>query len=125
MGTGGPAPSSIVTPLPSLSPATPGTPVPPVGIKFGYAAKGMRGEVMAFVPDGQLAYARDQLDYGAVSTIALFALQADGNGRLIRRGLARQAGTSQAMDAVIARVPRGHGSCSPSSASRRPRPRPR
>ena len=60
--------------------------------------------MLAFVPYGQLAYARTQLDYAAVSTIVFFALQADGDGHLIRHGPAWQAWTSPAMDAVIARA---------------------
>ncbi len=50
--------------------------------KFGFAAKGMLGEVMAFVTVPELTYARDTLDLSAVSTLAFFSLQAGADGHL-------------------------------------------
>jgi spore germination protein YaaH len=43
----------------------------------------MRGEVMAFATIPELAYARDTLDFSAVSTLAIFSLQAGANGALL------------------------------------------
>jgi spore germination protein YaaH len=52
-------------------------------LKFGFAAKGMRGEVMAFATIPELAYARDTLDFSAVSTLVFFSLQAGADGALL------------------------------------------
>jgi spore germination protein YaaH len=68
-------------------PSAPPVDVPPHDpAKFGFAAKGMRGEVMAFATIGELAYARDSLDFSAVSTLAFFSLQAGADGTLLRDG---------------------------------------
>ena len=76
------SPSASPWPLPSPSPSAPaGIPVPDPA-KFGFAAKGMLGEVMAFVTVPELAYARDTLDLSAVSTLAFFSLQAAADGHL-------------------------------------------
>jgi spore germination protein YaaH len=82
------------TPSPTQSPAGPGSspsapPSTPVDIpphdpaKFGFVAKAMRGEVMAFATIPELAYARDTLDFTAVSTLAFFSLQAGPDGTLL------------------------------------------
>lgn len=91
------APSAVPsppTPSPTQSPAGPGASpsaslsapvdVPPHDpAKFGFAAKGMRGEVMAFATIPELTYARDTLDFTAVSTLAFFSLQAGADGSLL------------------------------------------
>ena len=74
---GGPRPSPVATPSGPVA----GAPHDPV--KFGFAAKGMRGEVMAFATIPELAYARDTLDYSAVSTLVFFSLQAGADGALL------------------------------------------
>ena len=96
-----PAPSPAGSRGPSASPSGPpvaspaaSPSVPPIAdgtpshdpAKFGFAAKGMRGEVMAFATVPELAYARDTLDFSAVSTLAFFSLQAGADGRLVRDG---------------------------------------
>ncbi len=73
-----PAPSPSPTPAPTSAPAI----APHDPAKFGFAAKGMLGEVMAFVTVPELAYARDTLDLSAVSTLAFFSLQAGADGHL-------------------------------------------
>lgn len=91
------APSAVPsppTPSPTQSPAGPSASpsaslsapvdVPPHDpAKFGFAAKGMRGEVMAFATIPELTYARDTLDFTAVSTLAFFSLQAGADGSLL------------------------------------------
>ncbi len=67
--------------------------------RFGFAAKGMRGEVMAFVTVPELVYARDTLDFSAVSTLAFFSLQAGADGALLRDGRWR-AWNAPVFDAV-------------------------
>jgi chitinase len=85
------APASIAAPTPaesSPSPSPSPSPSASAGVsvpdpaKFGFAAKGMLGEVMAFVTVPELAYARDTLDLSAVSTLAFFSLQAGADGHL-------------------------------------------
>jgi hypothetical protein len=76
----GPGPSPSSSPTASAAPVD----VPPHDpAKFGFVAKGMRGEVMAFVTIPELAYARDTLDFSAVSTLAYFSLQAGADGTLL------------------------------------------
>jgi spore germination protein YaaH len=113
-----PAPSAVPGPLtptpgpatPIPSPAGPGaspsaSPSAPVDVpahdsaKFGFVAKGMRGEVMAFVTIPELVYARDTLDFSAVSTLAFFSLQAGGDGTLLHDGRWR-AWNAAVFDAV-------------------------
>src|SRR5262245_57476976 len=48
--------------------------------KFGFAAKGLRGEVMAFVTTSQVDDALAHLDFSAVSTIVFFSLEASSGG---------------------------------------------
>jgi len=66
---------------PSASPGPSGDYDP---AKFGFAAKGLRGEVMAFVTTSQVDDALARLDLGATSTIAFFSLVAGGNGSIIQ-----------------------------------------
>ena len=70
------APSSAV-PSASLVPAGDYDPA-----KFGFAAKGLRGEVMAFVTTSQVDDALARLDFDATSTIAFFSLVAGANGSI-------------------------------------------
>ena len=85
-----PIPSLPPTPIPA-GPATSPSASPPGSVtvpahdalKFGFAAKGMRGEVMAFATIPELAYARDTLDFSAVSTLVFFSLQAGADGALL------------------------------------------
>jgi spore germination protein YaaH len=72
-------PSASATPVPSPTPSGSGT---YDTAKFGFAAKGMSHEVIAFVTTGQLGYGADVLDLDVVSTIAFFSLEALGNGHL-------------------------------------------
>jgi hypothetical protein len=62
--------------------------VPPAGdydpAKFGFAAKGLRGEVMAFVTTSQVDDALDRLDFDSTSTIAFFSLVAGRDGSITR-----------------------------------------
>jgi spore germination protein YaaH len=88
-GSGGPsaAPDASASPNPSATPSasqpggsvSPGTEDP---AKFGFRAKGLSHEVMAFVTTSQLAYGLNTLDLGVVSTIAFFSLEAMSNGHL-------------------------------------------
>jgi hypothetical protein len=58
---------------PSSPPASPGPPSPSEATTpttpFGFAAKGMTHEVMAFVTRGQVGYATSTMDIGAISTV--------------------------------------------------------
>ena len=84
-GGGPPASPSVAAPSatssavasPSLAPAGDYDPA-----KFGFAAKGLRGEVMAFVTTSQVDDALARLDFGATSTIAFFSLVAGSNGSI-------------------------------------------
>ncbi|HEX2755700.1 MAG TPA: glycosyl hydrolase family 18 protein, partial [Candidatus Limnocylindrales bacterium] len=69
------------TPTPSVGPAPSGDYDP---AKFGFAAKGMRGEVMAFVTTSQVDDALARLDFASTSTIAFFSLVAGANGSINR-----------------------------------------
>ncbi len=102
--TGAPSPSPTAGPAsPSPSPAasSPGMADVPAHdlAKFGFAAKGMRGEVMAFVTIPELVYARDTLDFAAVSTLAFFSLEAGSDGALVHDGRWR-AWNAPILDAV-------------------------
>lgn len=68
---------SSASPDPSSAPAAAYDPA-----KFGFAAKGLRGEVMAFVTTTQVADAVDTLDFDATSTIVFFSLQTGANGSI-------------------------------------------
>jgi hypothetical protein len=52
--------------------------------KFGFAAKGLRGEVMAFVTTSQVDDALARLDFDSTSTIAFFSLTAGRDGSITR-----------------------------------------
>jgi spore germination protein YaaH len=54
--------------------------------KFGFAAKGMSHEVMAFVTTSQLNYALDSMDWDVVSTVAFFSLEAGRGGHIRHDG---------------------------------------
>jgi len=94
-----PSPSPVASPStpgaptagPSASPSGPSVPPsasPPVDVpphdpaKFGFVAKGMRGEVMAFATIPQMAYVRDTMDFSAVSTLVFLSLQVGADGTL-------------------------------------------
>ena len=66
---------------------SPGQPSPNLGYdpaKFGFAAKGLRGEVMAFVTTSQVDDALARLDFEATSTIAFFSLVAGSTGSIVQ-----------------------------------------
>jgi spore germination protein YaaH len=75
----GAAPSAPSSAGASASPAQAGDYDP---VKFGFAAKGLRGEVMAFVTTSQVDDALARLDFDATSTIAFFSLVAGSNGSI-------------------------------------------
>ena len=102
-----PTPTTVPsqTQTPTLTPTAPTpTPVPRDPQPFGFAQKGMTREVMAFVTGSQLQYGLQRLDLDVVSTIALFSLEAGGNGQLVNRGSRWRAWTSPEADALIARA---------------------
>jgi GH18 family chitinase len=76
----------VASPSASASPSTGPSLVPPDGdydpAKFGFAAKGLRGEVMAFVTTSQVDDALARLDFDSTSTIAFFSLVAGANGSI-------------------------------------------
>jgi spore germination protein YaaH len=78
------SPSVSVPASPSPAPSADPSGIPHDPAKFGFAAKGMSHEVMAFVTSRQVDYALDEMDLGAISTIAYFSLNADQRGRLSR-----------------------------------------
>jgi spore germination protein YaaH len=93
---------------PSGAPSAGGSPAPPVTgsydpAKFGFAAKGLRGEVFAFVTTGQVADAVRTLDFGATSTIVFFSLQAGANGG-IQNGSTLRAWDAAKTDELIAKA---------------------
>ena len=90
---------------PSAVPASSGPP-PAVGYdpaKFGFAAKGLRGEVMAFVTTSQVDDALARLDFSAVSTIVFFSLEAASSGAIRQDGRWRIWNTGP-VDELIARA---------------------
>ena len=95
-----PAPTGMPGPVPSGTPIPAGRPA----ARFGYVAKGMTAEVMAFVGADHLAYASDHLDFGVVSTLAFFSLVPTATGDLPMSSPGWRAWTSPVMDAVIARA---------------------
>ena len=92
-------PSVVPSASPSASPLAPVDTAPHDPAKFGFVAKGMRGEVMAFATIPELAYARDSLDFSAVSTLAFFSLQAGADGTLVHDSRWR-AWNAEIFDAV-------------------------
>jgi spore germination protein YaaH len=104
-------PPPIVVPAPSGPPASP-SPSPassaPAGPphdpgKFGFAAKGLKGEVIAFVTTSQVDDALARLDFSAVSTIAFFSLEVSSTGG-IRRDTRWRTWVSRPVDELIARA---------------------
>jgi spore germination protein len=93
-------PSALVPAAPSLGPgaATAATSAPPAAVsvsalpgdydpaKFGFAAKGMSHEVMAFVTTSQVNYALASMDWDVVSTVAFFSLEAGRGGHIRHDG---------------------------------------
>jgi spore germination protein YaaH len=73
-------PSELASSGPSVGPS--GADYDPA--KFGFAAKGLRGEVMAFVTTSQVDDALARLDFEATSTIAFFSLVAGRDGSITR-----------------------------------------
>jgi spore germination protein YaaH len=73
-----------VAPPPASDPGASGASHDPA--KFGFLAKGMSHEVMAFVTTGQLPYAINTLDLDVISTIAFFSLEAAANGHIRHDG---------------------------------------
>src|SRR3954470_12815326 len=80
-----PSPSSSpsVSPPPSTSGASTTRYDPR---KFGFAAKGMSHEVMAFVTTSQVGYALDSMDFDVVSTVAFFSLEVTSSGHIAHDG---------------------------------------
>ena len=114
-GGGGPlsgpsaAPSGLLDPAPSSAPqGSPGPSAPTVRgaydpARFGFAAKGLRGEVMAFVTTSQVDDALARLDFASTSTIAYFSLVATANGA-ISRDTRWRSWNRPAVDELIARA---------------------
>ena len=83
------------------SAGTPGAGYDPA--KFGFAAKGLRGEVMAFVTTSQVDDALSRLDFDATSTIAFFSLVAGANGS-INQDTRWRSWNAPIVDELIARA---------------------
>jgi spore germination protein YaaH len=104
-----PAPSiAVASGSPSLAPpegptASPAVPPSADAARFGFAAKGLKGEVMAFVTTSQVDDALARLDFDAVSTIAFFSLEASSTGG-IRQDTRWRSWTSPRVDELIARA---------------------
>ena len=85
-GSGGEVTASPSVAAPSATSTVASPSLVPAGgydpAKFGFAAKGLRGEVMAFVTTSQVDDAIARLDFGATSTIAFFSLVAGSNGSI-------------------------------------------
>jgi spore germination protein YaaH len=77
--------------------------VPHDAARFGYAEKGMRGEVLAFFRASEIAYVRDRADLGAVSTLAYFGLQAGADGHL-KQNAGMKSWNSAAMARILERA---------------------
>ena len=101
-----PVPGASSGGLPVLSSATPIAPTSELGYdpaKFGFAAKGLRGEVMAFVTTSQVDDALAGLDFEATSTIAFFSLVAGSTGSIAHDGRWR-TWTGRQVDELIERA---------------------
>ena len=98
------APSVAPSRAPSVAPTLPPPAAPAVVAhdprKFGFAAKGMTNEVLAFVTRDQIDYAVESMDWDVVSTVAYFSLTATGEGS-IERNDAWRAWNSAAMSRLI------------------------
>ncbi|HEV8488769.1 MAG TPA: glycosyl hydrolase family 18 protein [Candidatus Limnocylindrales bacterium] len=99
--TASPSPRPTARPTSSPAPTPADTPWDPA--KFGFWAKGMSGEVMAFMPVGQIRYAIDEMDWDVVSTVVFFSLEAGRNGRIVEDSGWR-AWNSARMDELIAKA---------------------
>jgi len=111
-GSAGPSaePTASASPEASASPsANPSASPPPLApgtadpAKFGFRAKGLSHEVMAFVTTSQLDYGIDSLDLSVVSTIAFFSLEAASTGHL-KHDVRWRRWTSAITDRLIARA---------------------
>ncbi|MFL5680164.1 MAG: glycoside hydrolase family 18 protein [Chloroflexota bacterium] len=54
--------------------------------KFGFEAKGMSHEMMAFVTTSQIDYALNAMDFDVVSTVAFFSLEVNSAGHISHDG---------------------------------------
>jgi spore germination protein YaaH len=101
----GPAATPALTPAPSAGGPS-GEPSPALDYdpaKFGFAAKGLRGEVMAFVTTSQIDDALERLDFASTSTIAFFSLVAGANGS-INQDTRWRTWNSKLVDELIAKA---------------------
>jgi len=94
--TGSPDPPVEPSAAPSTSPSAARRP-------FEFAAKGLRGEVMAFVTTSQVDDALARLDFASVSTIAFFSLEASSSGAIRHDGRWR-IWTGKLVDQLIERA---------------------
>ena len=84
MASAAPAPSGLASAGASGQPPVASPDADYDAAKFGFAAKGLRGEVMAFVTTSQVDDALDRLDFESTSTIAFFSLVAGRDGSITR-----------------------------------------
>lgn len=104
-GTSEPAASPAPSPTPTSTPTSTPTPAQAATVghdprKFGFAAKGMSGEMMAFVTIGQIRYALEKMDWDVISTVAWFSLEAGSSGA-IRNDAGWRAWNSDRMTKLI------------------------
>jgi spore germination protein YaaH len=99
--TARPTASPTPSPTPSPVPSPPDVPYDPA--KFGFRAKGMSGEIIVFMPVGQIQYAIDEMDWDVVSTVAFFSLEAGRDGGILKDNGWR-AWISPRMDTLIAKA---------------------
>jgi spore germination protein YaaH len=100
-GTGAASP----TPAPSVAPsATPSVPPPVALTPFGYRAKAMTHEVMAFVNHGHLEDEAPRLQYEAISTVVYFSIVVNSNGRINRKTVDWRRWMGKSMDTLIQRA---------------------
>jgi spore germination protein YaaH len=92
-----PTASAVPSAVPSQTPLSPLTP-------FGYRAKGMTHEVMAFVNHGHLEQEVPRLEYEAISTIVFFSLVVTSNGRINRKTIDWRRWMGSSMDTLIERA---------------------
>ncbi|MBA2717779.1 MAG: glycoside hydrolase family 18 protein [Chloroflexi bacterium] len=103
-GTSPSAQPPAASPMPTAAAPSPPSPATAYdSAKFGFAAKGLRGEVMAFVTTSQVDDALARLDFAAVSTIAFFSLEAGSTGG-IRKDGRWKIWTSAPVDRMIERA---------------------
>ncbi len=93
---------------PSPSPGASGAPTdgPPAAAygPFGYEAKGMSHEVIAFINYFHLEAVEPTLDYDAISTIAYFSVPMDSRGRFEKDGAEWRTWMGSTMDRIIERA---------------------